>query len=225
MLKILIVDDHPVVRSGLAQMLTAGFPSASVRESGNAAEALERIWNERWDVVIVDISLPGKSGLDLLKEIKTECPSLPVLILSMHTEDQFAVRALRNGAAGYLTKETASQELLMAVQKVLDGGKYIRPSLAEKLVSHLGYDSQKSPHETLSDREFQVLRLIAAGRTSKEIASELCLSIKTISTYRSRILDKMQMRNNSELMRYALQNHLLTDAGTIRPNSSSTVSP
>ncbi len=224
MLKILIVDDHPVVRSGLAQVLSVGFPTASVRESSNAAEALERIWNERWDVVIIDISLPGKSGLDLLREIKMECPNLPVLILSMHTEDQFAVRALRNGAAGYLTKETASQELLMAVQKVLDGGKYIRPSLAEKLVSHLGLDSTKSPHETLSDREFQVLRLIASGRTSKEIASELCLSIKTISTYRSRILDKMQMRNNSELMRYAMQNHLLTEPATIKPNSSSPLS-
>jgi two-component system invasion response regulator UvrY len=219
MLKILIVDDHPVVRSGLAQVLSAGFPTASVSESSNAAEALERIWKERWDVVIADISLPGKSGLDLLKEIKQECPKLPVLILSMHTEDQFAVRALRNGAAGYLTKETASQELLMAVQKALEGGKYIRPSLAEKLALHLELDTQKLPHEGLSDREFQVLRLIASGRTAKEIASDLSLSIKTISTYRSRILDKMQMRNNSELMRYALQNHLLLDTEAARPFS------
>ena len=219
MLKILIVDDHPVVRSGLVQVLSSGFPTATVSEASNAAEALERIWNEHWDVVIVDISLPGKSGLDLLREIKMESPKLPVLILSMHTEDQFAVRALRNGAAGYLTKETASQELLMAVQKILGGGKYIRPSLAEKLVSHLELDSTKSPHETLSDREFQVLRLIAAGRTSKEIASELCLSIKTISTYRSRILEKMHMKNNSQLMRYALQNQLLTEPGTVKPGS------
>lgn len=214
MLKILIVDDHPVVRSGLAQTLSAGFPTASVAEASNASEALERVWKERWDVVVLDISLPGKSGLDLLKEIKQECPKLPVLILSMHTEDQFAVRALRNGAAGYLTKETASQELLMAIQKALDGGKYIGPSLAEKLASHLELDQTQERHESLSDREFQVLRMIATGMTAKEIAADLSLSIKTISTYRSRILEKMQMRNNSELMRYALRNGLVPDSET-----------
>jgi len=170
---------------------------------------LNKIWKEEWDVVVLDITMPGRSGLEVLREIKKSKPKLPVLVLSMHPEGQFAVRVLKRGASGYMTKESAPEELVGAIKKVLAGGRYVSPSLAEKLATYLSADGQKSPQEKLSDREFQVLRLIASGKIVSEIAKELSLSVKTISTYRSRILEKMGMKNNAELMHYAMQHQLV----------------
>ena len=166
------------------------------------------MWKERWDVVILDITLPGRSGLDVLKDIKRHRPRLPVLVLSMHPEDQFAVRVLRTGASGYMTKESAPEELVGAIKKVLAGGRYVSPALAEKMASYLTIDVEKSPHERLSNREFLILRLIASGKTVSQIAEELSLSVKTVSTYRTRILVKMDMSSNAELTRYAIENQL-----------------
>jgi len=160
-------------------------------------------------VVILDISMPGHSGLDILKELKCERPTLPVLVLSMYSEDQFAMRVLKAGASGYLTKDSAPDELVKAIRKVVSGGKYVSPFLAEKLAFEIGMDSSKLPHETLSDREFQVLRMIATGKAVKEIAAELSLSVKTISTYRARLLQKMNLTTNAELIHYAIQNRLI----------------
>lgn len=167
------------------------------------------MWKENWDVVILDITMPGRSGLEVLREIKKSKPRLPVLVLSMHPENQFAVRVLKRGASGYMTKESAPNELVGAIKKVLAGGRYVSTSLAEKLATYVSTDSQKPPQELLSDREFQVLRLIASGKIVSEIAKDLSLSVKTISTYRTRILEKMGLRNNAELMHYAIQHHLV----------------
>jgi len=208
-MRILITDDHAVVRSGLKQILAEAFPKAEFGEATNAQEALDRVWKEPWDVVVLDITMPGRSGLEVLKEIKKSKPKLPVLMLSMHPEDQFAVRLLKVGASGYMTKESAPQELVGAVKKVIAGGRYVSPSLAEKMASYLAIDVQTPPHERLSDREFLVLRQIASGKTPTAIAKELGLSVKTISTYRMRILEKMSMQNNAELTHYAIQNQLV----------------
>jgi two-component system invasion response regulator UvrY len=208
-MKILITDDHAVVRQGLKQILLEEFPRAEFGEATNAQEAIERVWKENWDVVVLDITMPGRSGLEVLKEIKKSRPKLPVLVLSMHPEDQFAVRILKIGASGYMTKESAPNELVGAVRKVIAGGRYVSPSLAEKMASYLAIDVQTPPHERLSDREFLVLRLIASGKTPTAIARELALSVKTISTYRMRILEKMNMANNAELTHYAIQNQLV----------------
>lgn len=208
-MKILLADDHTVVRHGVKTILADEFKRATFGEARNAQEALDLVWKENWDVVILDITMPGRSGLEVLREIKKSKPRLPVLVLSMHPESQFAVRVLKRGASGYMTKESAADELVGAIQKVLAGGRYVSTSLAEKLATYLAADTHKPPQELLSDREFQVLRLIASGKTVSEIAEELSLSVKTISTYRTRILEKMGMRNNSELMRYALQHHLV----------------
>ena len=208
-MKILITDDHAVVRSGLKQILLEAFPRAEFGEAGSAQESLERVWKENWDVVVLDITMPGRSGLEVLKEIKASRPKLPVLVLSMHPEDQFAVRLLKIGASGYMTKESAPQELVGAVKKVVNGGRYVSPSLAEKMASYLAVDVQTPPHERLSDREFLVLRQIASGKTPTLIAKELGLSVKTISTYRMRILEKMSMANNAELTTYAITNQLV----------------
>lgn len=208
-MKILITDDHAVVRQGLKQILLEEFTRAEFGEATNAQEAIERVWKENWDVVVLDITMPGRSGLEVLKEIKKSRPRLPVLVLSMHPEDQFAVRILKIGAAGYMTKESAPNELVGAVRKVMAGGRYVSPSLAEKMASYLAIDVQTPPHERLSDREFLVLRLIASGKTPTAIARELALSVKTISTYRMRILEKMNMANNAELTHYAIQNQLV----------------
>lgn len=208
-MRILITDDHAVVRSGLKQILAEAFPKAEFGEATNAQEALDRVWKEPWDVVVLDITMPGRSGLEVLKEIKQSKPKLPVLMLSMHPEDQFAVRLLKVGASGYMTKESAPQELVGAVKKVIAGGRYVSPSLAEKMASYLAIDVQTPPHERLSDREFLVLRQIASGKTPTAIAKELGLSVKTISTYRMRILEKMSMQNNAELTHYAIQNQLV----------------
>ena len=167
------------------------------------------MWKEKWDVVVLDITMPGRSGLEVLREIKKSKPKVPVLVLSMHPENQFAVRVLKRGASGYMTKESAPQELVGAIKKVLAGGRYVSTSPAEKLATYLSGDSQKPAQELLSDREFQVLRLIASGKIVSEIAKELSLSVKTISTYRTRILEKMGLRNNAELMHYAMQHQLV----------------
>jgi DNA-binding NarL/FixJ family response regulator len=208
-MRILIADDHAVVRRGLRQVLAEAFKKAVFGEAANSQEALERVWKEPWDVVILDLTMPGRSGLDVLKEIKRARPKLPVLILSMHPEDQFAVRLLKAGASGYMTKETAPAELVGAVNKAVAGGRYVSVPLAEKLASLIVRDENAAPHESLSDREFTILRMIASGKPVGAIARELSLSVKTISTYRARLLEKMHMENNSELVHYAFQNQLV----------------
>lgn len=197
------------MRHGLKQILADEFKRAVFGEACDAREALARIWKEVWDVVVLDITMPGRSGLEVLGEIKKFSPNLPVLVLSMHPENQFAVRVLRRGASGYMTKESAPAELISAIKKVIAGGRYVSAALAEKLASYLTADTQKPPQELLSDREFQVLRLIASGKAVGEIAKELSLSVKTISTYRARVLEKMGMKNNAELMYYAIQHRLV----------------
>jgi DNA-binding NarL/FixJ family response regulator len=193
----------------LKQILADDFKRATFGEARNAQEALDLVWKEHWDVVVLDITMPGRSGLEVLREIKKHKPRLPVLVLSMHPENQFAVRMLKRGANGYMTKESAPVELVGAIKKVLAGGRYVSPALAESLATYLAADTQKPAQELLSDREFQVLRLIASGKIVSEIARELSLSVKTISTYRTRILEKMGLRNNAELMHYAMQNQLV----------------
>jgi DNA-binding NarL/FixJ family response regulator len=193
----------------LRQILADEFKSAEFGEARNGQDALNRVWKERWDAVILDITMPGRGGLEILKEIKKSKPKLPVLVLSMHPEDQFAVRVLKAGAAGYMTKESAPDELVGAIKKILAGGRHISPSLAEIMASYLTVKSEQPPHELLSNREFQVLREIASGRTVSEIARQLSLSVRTVSTYRTRILEKMGLKTNSELTHYAFQNQLV----------------
>ncbi|OGO40417.1 MAG: DNA-binding response regulator [Chloroflexi bacterium RBG_16_57_9] len=209
MIRVLIADDHAVVRQGLKQILQDTREMVVAGEALNGQEVLEKVRAEAWDVVVLDIAMPGRSGLDILKELKHERPKLPVLVLSMYAEDQFAVRVLKAGASGYLTKDSAPDELVKAIRKVVSGGKYVSPFLAEKLAFELNTDSSQLPHETLSDREFQVLRLIAAGKTTTEIAVDLSLSVKTISTFRARILQKMNLTTNAELIHYAIRNRLI----------------
>lgn len=209
LLRILIVDDHAIVREGLTRILMEAFENAVFGQAQNGAELFKHLHQQAWDIVIMDISMPGRSGLELLRDLKREHPGLPVLVLSAHSEDQYAVRALKAGGAGYMTKETAPDELVNAVKLILTGKKYITSEIAEKLITHIETERDKLPHETLSDREYQVLCLIAAGKTPTEIAEALVLSVKTISTFRARILAKMNMRNNAQLTHYALENHLL----------------
>jgi len=209
MIKICVVDDHAVVREGLKRIISENPGMAVTAEAGDGHEALKVIKEEPCDVVLLDITMPSKSGLDILKQLHTEDPKLPVLVLSMHAEDQYAVRVLRAGAAGYLTKESAPAKLVQAIRKVVRGGKYVSSTLAEKLVYDLDGDSSKAPHEVLSDREYQVLCMIASGKTVTEIGEELALSVKTISTYRVRILEKLNMKNNAELTRYAIKEGLV----------------
>ncbi len=209
MINILIVDDHAVVRAGLRQIISGVAGMAVADEAGDAGEALSKIKKNVYSVVVLDISMPGKSGLDVLKEIRDSYPKLPVLMLSMYPEDQYAVRALRSGASGYMTKDSAPEELVTAIRTVAAGRKYISSDLAERLAYNLDADVKKEPHEILSDREYQVLCMIASGKTISEIADQLSLSVKTISTYRSRILEKMQLKNNAEMTNYAIRNHLI----------------
>ncbi len=213
-MRILLADDHSVVRHGLKQILAEEFKKAVFGEASNGRQAIDLVWKENWDVVVLDITMPGATGLDVLKEIKQSKPKLPVLMLSMHPEDQFAVRMLKSGAAGYMTKESAPGELVGAVKKVLSGGRYVSPALAEKMAAFLSIDVQTLPHERLSDREFVVLRMIASGKTVSAIAKELCLSVKTVSTYRTRILEKSGMANSAELTRYAIQHGLVDQLPT-----------
>jgi two-component system invasion response regulator UvrY len=209
MLKILIADDHTVVRKGLRQILLEEFLSAEIDEAADAEELMKKVMKKEWDIVVSDISMPGRSGLEVLQQIKQHYPRLPVLILSIHPEDQYAVRVLKAGASGYLNKDSAPDELVKAVRQVLLGKKYITTSTAERLASLLDQDPGKLPHENLSDREFEVLRLLAAGSPVSEIAEKLSLSVTTVSTYRARILAKMNLKSNADLTLYAIRNNLL----------------
>lgn len=208
MIRILVADDHPIVRKGLKQIIEETSDITVEDEAGDGYEVLEKIQKNNFDVVLLDISMPGMNGLDVLKQIKTIKSNLPVMILSMHPEEQYAIRILKAGASGYLTKESAPEELVKAIRKVANRGKYVSSSLAEKLVFDLSSDN-KMAHETLSDREFQVMYMIASGKTVSVIADELSLSVKTVSTYRARILDKMGLKSNAELTRYAFENNLI----------------
>ncbi|HZQ68202.1 MAG TPA: response regulator transcription factor [Terriglobales bacterium] len=204
-MKILIADDHAVVRRGLRETLAEAYSRATFGEAKTAQETLESVARQNWDVVILDISMPGKSGLDILDDLHRLRPKLPILLLSMHPEGQFARRALKAGAAGYLTKESVPEELKEAVRRVQAGGRYVSAALAEKLAFDLRKDADIPAHELLSDREFQVLRMLASGKTVKQIADQISLSVKTISTYRARILVKTGMKTTAELIRYAVQ--------------------
>jgi two-component system invasion response regulator UvrY len=209
MIRILIADDHSVVRKGLKQILLEGFPTAHIEEVPDAEEMIRKIMQFPWDVVISDLSMPGRSGLEALQQVKQINPKLPVLILSIHPEDQYALRVLKAGASGYLSKDMAPDELVNAVQRVMLGKKYITASIAEKLASVLDQDSGKAAHESLSDREFSVLKLLAAGKSVSEIAESLFLSVTTVSTYRSRIMAKMGMKNNADLTLYSIEHKLI----------------
>jgi len=204
MIRILIADDHAIVRKGLKHLLLEEYPTAVIEEVTDAESLIFKSVNSEWDVVICDLSMPGRSGLDALSQIKQASPKLPVLIISMHPEDQYALRVLKAGASGYLGKDTVHNDLIKAVQTVLLGKKFITPSVAEKLANALNSDNDKSLHEKLSDREFEVFRLLAAGMQVSEIATKLSLSVTTVSTYRSRVLEKLGMRSNADLTRYAL---------------------
>ena len=205
MIKILIADDHKLVRKGLSQILLDTPNVEVVDEAGNGKETIDKISNNEYDLVLLDIALPGRSGIDVLKQLRCIKPNLPVLILSMYPEEQYAVRSLRAGASGYLTKESAPEELIDAINRISKGRKYISSTLAERLAFEIEVNSDKALHETLSDREYQVLCMIASGRTVGEIADILSLSVKTISTHRSRILRKMGMKNNAQIIRYAIK--------------------
>jgi len=208
-MRILIADDHAVFRRGLRETISEAFPKVIFGEAKTAEETLESVRRHDWEILILDISMPGKSGLDILNDLKRLRPKLPILLLSMHPEEQFARRALKSGAAGYLTKESVPEELKEAVRKVVNGGRYVSATFAEKLAVDLTEGADIPIHELLSDREFQVLRMIASGKTVKEIADEIALSVKTVSTYRARILEKTGMKTNAELIRYALQTQLV----------------
>ena len=209
MIRILIADDHPVVLQGLKQVLASDPGMMVVGEAKNGSEALELARKLEWDVAVLDYSMPGRSGIDLLKEIKNEFHERPVLILSMHPEDLHATRVLKAGGAGYLNKESASEELTAAIRKVAGGGKYVSPALAEKLAFELATDGQKPLHETLSDREYRVMWLLASGKQINEIAEMLFLSPSTISTYRARVFRKLGLLNNADLIHYAIKHHLI----------------
>jgi two-component system, NarL family, invasion response regulator UvrY len=209
MKRILIIDDHEIVRDGLKNILNEQSEDRTFGEASTQPEALALATGQDWDVVVLDLSLGDRSGLEVLKELKQIRPQLPVLILSMHSEEQYARRAFKAGAAGYITKDSSRAELVKAINKVAAGGRYVSPALAEELVIDLERRSDRPPHETLSDREFEVMRLIASGKTVGEIAGLLSLSDSTISTYRARILEKMAMRTNAELTHYAIQNKLV----------------
>jgi two-component system invasion response regulator UvrY len=209
-IRLLIADDHAIVRKGMKQILAETRDIVVADEAGNGREALEKAQKNDFDMVLLDISMPGRDGLEVLKELKGLRPKLPVLMLSMYPEEQYAVRSLRSGASGYLTKDSAPDELIAAIRKVYSGGKYVSASLAEKLAQKMSADTERPLHEALSDREYQVMSMIASGKTVKEIGEELSLSVKTVSTYRSRILAKMRLKGNAELTRYALDNKLVT---------------
>jgi len=209
MMRIIIADDHAIVRKGLKQLILEDYPSATIGEAGDVETLIENVMKKEWDVVICDITMPGRSGLEALQQIKQMKPELPVLIMSMHSEDQYAIRVIKSGAAGYLNKDTVHDDLIKAIQAIRLGRKFITPTIAEKLANALGYDPNKKMHELLSDREFDVFKMIAGGKSVSEIADQLSLSATTISTYRSRILEKMGMKTNADLTRYALENALI----------------
>ncbi|HYY93141.1 MAG TPA: response regulator transcription factor [Pyrinomonadaceae bacterium] len=208
-MRVLIADDHAVVRRGLTQLLAEEYPALSVGEARDASEVLQLARAQDWDIIILDISMPGRSGLEVLKELRQARPKVPVLVLTSHPEEQYALRVLKAGAGGYMTKEGAPEHLIEAVRRVAAGGRYIGPKLAELLAANVGVDAERPPHESLSDREYLVLCLIGSGKTVGEIAAELSLSVKTVSTYRARLLEKMGMKTNAELMIYAIKNGLV----------------
>ena len=205
-MKVLIADDHAIVRQGLKQILTDWDETSTIAEAATGHDAIRMARESDWDVVLLDISMPDRNGIEILKQLKKEHPKLRVLMLTMHSEDQYAIRALKAGAAGYLTKQSAPDELVTAIRQVAEGRKYVTASLAEALAENVGMDAEKPPHETLSDREYQTLCLIASGRSLSEMAQEMCLSVKTVSVYRARLLEKMGLRNNPELTHYAIKN-------------------
>jgi DNA-binding NarL/FixJ family response regulator len=208
MIKILIADDHPLFREGLKHIL-AGCPDfTAADEASNGQEVFEKVWKNEYDMVLLDIAMPGTPGLEVLKRLKIEKPKLPVLVLSMYPEEQYAVRVIKAGASGYLTKQSASEELVTAIRRISGGRKYITPSIAERLADDVEPAAEKPLHDTLSDRELEVFRMIAAGKTTIQMAEGLFLSVKTISTYRSRILEKMQMKTNAELIHYAIKHNM-----------------
>ncbi len=208
-MKVLIADDHEVVRQGVKQILADEFGEVEFGEAVNATELLHRVWKEKWDLVLLDISMPGRSGLEALAELGKEWPELPVLVLSMFSEREYALRALRAGAAGYLTKQGLGRELVEAVKKVLEGRRYITPTLAELLAADLRKDGTRLPHEGLSDREYEVMKLIATAKSVREIASELSIGEKTVFTYRARLREKLGLRRDVEVARYALKHRLV----------------
>ena len=208
-LRIMLVDDHPIVRRGVSEILAHAFPQASIDQVGSGGEAMALARTQPCDIVILDLTLPDASGLDVLKAIREAQPRVPVLILSMHTPDQFARRVVAAGASGYLTKDTADEELVAAVTRLLRGGKYFSPQVLEQVVIGIHPDRGERPHERLSDREYQVLRMIGSGKTVSEIAADLTLSVKTVSTYRARVLEKMDMRTNAELTHYVVRHGLI----------------
>ncbi len=210
-IRVVVADDHPILRAGLVSVLNASSDLRVVAEAGNGAEVLRSIRDVSFDVLLLDVSMPGKSGLDLLRQIRKDHPRLPILIVSSHPEDQYALRAIRAGASGYLTKMSAPADLVSAVRTVANGRKFITPALAELLADHIERPDDGTPHESLSDREFQTLKMIAAGHSLTEIGEVLCISVKTVSVYRSRVLEKMRMKSNVELTRYVVEHGLTND--------------
>lgn len=208
-MRILVVDDHAVVRHGVKQILVEHFATSVIGEAQSAEDMLREIHASKWDMVVLDVGMPGKGGLDALKELKQIQPKLPVLVLSAYPEDQLALRLLRAGAAGYLSKDSAPRDLIHATKKILEGGRFISTSLADLLAANLETSLEKPLHEQLSDREYQVMCLIAVGKSLKDIADELSVSVSTINTYRARILEKMHAKNNTELTHYAIENRLV----------------
>ncbi len=209
MLQILIADDHAIVRKGLRQLILEEYPTSEIGEVGDVESLIQQVVKRNWDLVICDISMPGRSGLEALQQIREIKPGLPVLIMSMHPEDQYALRVFKAGASGYLSKDAVHQELITAIQMIRNGRKFITPGIAEKLLGALDSDGTKEPHEALSNREFDVLKMLAAGKSITEIAEQLSLSATTVSTYRSRILEKTGLRNNADITRYALEKKLI----------------
>jgi DNA-binding NarL/FixJ family response regulator len=203
--RLLVADDHAVVRKGMIQMLE-DMPDLVVHgEAASGPELLDQLVAEDWDLVVMDLHMPGANGIDLVKQVRTLRPRVPILVLSVHPEDQYALRLLKAGVAGYMTKESVPEDLVKAIRRVCAGGRYISPTLAERLTFALGEDVERAPHERLSDREFQVLRLVAEGLSPTEISERMCLSVKTVSTYRSRVLEKLDMHSSAQLVRYALE--------------------
>jgi two-component system, NarL family, invasion response regulator UvrY len=207
-LRILIADDHAMIRDGLKQLLADRYPQATFGEAGNTQQALDMLDNADWDVMLLDLTMPGRGGMDVLTQARNIQPRTKILVLTMHPADQYAVRVLKAGAVGYLTKESAAEEVVVAIEKVMAGGRYVTAALAEKLISDIS-TPEKKPHEELSDREFQVLRMIAAGKSVKEMGAELSLSVKTISTYRTRLFEKLKFKSNADVVRYVLDEHLM----------------
>ena len=208
MFRILIADDHSIVRKGVRQILSEGFPDAEIDEVADAESLIKKVIDKDWDVVLSDLSMPGRSGLDALPQIKQINPKLPVLIMSIHSEEHYAIRVLKAGASGYLSKDLAPEELVGAIKRVISGKRYITAAVAEKLANIIDNDDNKALHENLSDREFAVFKLLAVGKSLTEIAESMFLSITTVSTYRSRILVKMNMKSNAEITLYTIENNI-----------------